>query len=834
MAAAVPIEAGCFHCGLEIAPEVSIQTMVGGVARPMCCAGCAAVAELLEAQGLASWYVHREQPTGLRAPAIEDVLDRVGYLDVPDLEAEFETHSAEGTTEATLLVDGIHCAACVWVIERHVSALPGVVSVRLNGATHRARLVWDPSRNRLRDLIVAIAEIGFEARPDRPELSLAREREESRRALIRLGVAGLGTMNVMTYAVGLYLGVVDGMAPGYQALLRWLCWLVATPVVAISARPFFQNALRGLRVGRVGMDLPVALAIGGAYSISAWAVVRGEGEIYFDSACMFTFFLSLGRYVEMHVRHRAAAVSRSLTSSAPAMARRLVASAGTNATQEELVPARSLVVGDRIVVRAGETIAADGRVVEGRSAVEESLLTGESWPRAVGVGAQVLAGSLNAQSPLVVEAESVRDETRLASILALTARAETDKPPIATLADRVASVFVLFVLGVTALAALAWLDTAPERAIEVTLAVLVATCPCALGLATPAALAAATNALAMRGLLLTRGRTLEGLATIDHVVLDKTGTLSSGDVRLARIVPCASAAAADERTTVEWAASLEARSEHPIARAVRAAVREPSGSRPQGGLFEARAVEALPGFGIEGEVEGRRMRFGRPDWALGIVAPDGDALAVDRTPPDDEHVWSLLASRAGAIAWLGFSDPLRPEAAEATASLAALGLETEMLSGDPSPFAITVADRLGLEQHAPSATPEQKLARLRDLQAQGSRVLAVGDGINDGPILRGADVSIAMGSGSDATRAVADGLLVHDDLTRLPAAIRIARKTRRIMRQNFFWAVAYNLCALPAALGGWLSPWLAALGMSASSLVVVFNSARLAGTEGER
>lgn len=836
----LPHAAGCFHCGLPIPPGVRIEATVAGAARPMCCIGCRAVAEMLDAQGLAAWYQRRAEAPGQPAAAIPEVRDRLGYLDVESIERELvERRDGQGgeIERAALLVEGLRCAACVWVIEHHLGGLAGVQRVRVGLESHRVEVEWDRARVSLRDVLLRLAEIGFEARPDRPGERARLEREEDRRTLIRLGVAGLAAMNVMTYSVALWIGAVEGMTTGYTAFMRWMGLVVSTPVVLYSARPFFEGAWRDLRVRAPGMDVPVALAIGGAWLVSVHATLRGTGEVYFDSVCMFTFFLTLGRYLELRVRHRAAETTRSLADARPLVARRLEGEG--EAASERIVPATALAVGDRFRVRPGESIGADGRVVEGRSAVEEALLTGEPWPRGVEVGSTVIAGSINVDSPLLVEATRVGAETTLASIVALVERAAADRPPIARFADRVAVWFVSAVLAVAFGNWLAWQSIDPSRALWTTLAVLVATCPCALGLATPAALAAATRALAAEGLLVSGARVLEGLASVGRFVFDKTGTLTRGAPRLACIEPLA---ASGVEEVLAIARRLERDSEHPIARALVAGVASPA---PGPWAHAPGEIEARPGCGIEGRLAGRRFRIGRPDWALAASADEGEADAassVRKAPAapaglaDDLAaglIWVLLADDSGALAWIGVADPLRAGVEEALAALRERGLALEMLSGDASPSVEALARRLDLALERPGCRPEEKVARVRALQRAGERVAVVGDGVNDGPFLGAGDVSIAMGSGCDLSRLGADAVLLRDDLGLLPRAVDHARRTRRIMRQNFAWAIAYNVVALPLATTGHLSPWLAAIGMSASSLVVVLNALRLRRLAGE-
>ena len=810
-AEALPGPAPCFHCGLPIPIGLRLSAEVLGEPRPMCCIGCCAVAEMLEAQGLSQWYARRSDPTGVPAATLPDVLERVAFLETPGLDAEFIEFRTGDRAEASFWIEGLRCAACVWVIERHLEALGGVKSVRVSLATHRARIEWDPDRLGLRDIIVHLAEIGFVARPDRPGEGAKLEQRENRSALIRLGVAGLGAMNVMTYSVALYAGHFEGMAAGFEGLMRWMGLLVSTPVVVVSARPFFSAAWRDLRLGRPGMDVPVSLAIGGAYGVSVLATMRGEGEVFFDSVCMFTFFLSLGRILEMRIRHRSASMARRMIDATPTLARR------ESQGGEQVVPARGLVVGDRVRVRPGEVMPADGRVLEGHSSVEEALLTGEPWPRSVSAGDAVVAGSINVESPLRVEVARAGDDTTLASILRLMERAQSERPPIARAADRVAGIFVSGVLGVALLNFLAWQMLAPDRAIWTTLAVLVATCPCALSLATPTALTAATHGLARAGLLITSARALEGLATADRFVFDKTGTLTRGEPTLSRVIGLRGHAASE---VLGIARRLERDSEHPVARAFEA---DPEASSEPIPEPELTGIRAVPGSGIEGIASGQRIRIGRPDWAW----PNDPGATHPEVSQDPTQVWVLLADEKGPLAWFGLDDPIRPEVQGVMSRLRSSGLALEILSGDPSAATHRVARLLGLEVVRMGATPEEKVDRVRELQFAGETVIVVGDGINDAPLLRAGDVGIAMGSGADLSRLGADAVLMNDELDLLPRAVEAAKRMRRVLFQNFGWAIAYNVIALPLAVTGQLAPWLAAFGMSASSLVVVLNALRL-------
>ncbi len=846
LAAVAPQPEACFHCGLDVPEGTRLSARVLGELHPMCCIGCRAAAEMLEAQGLSEWYRRRASLPGAPARTLEAVRDENGPLETPEIEASYLIRDAEGGGHsAGLLVEGLSCAACIWVIEAHLAGLEGVEGCRVALPERRVVVDFDPARTSLRDVVLRLAEIGFASRPDRPSEAAALEREENRSALIRLGVSGLGAMNVMSYAMGLYFGAFDGIEAGSAALMRWMGFLVATPVVLYAGRPFFEAAWRELKIRRPGMDVPVALAIGFAYLVSVYATVFGVGEVYFESICMFIFFLGVGRYLEQRIRQRACSLTRSLAESSPAIARRV------EADGERVVPAERLVVGDRFRVRPGETIAADGRVLEGESAVQEALLTGEPWPRPVAREASVVAGSVNVSSPLLVEATRVGDQTTLASILRLAQRAQSERSPVARLADRVGSIFVVAVLGVAAVNFLVWGWIAPERAIWTTLSVLVATCPCALGLALPAVTAATTHALARAGLLVTRAGVLESLARADLFVFDKTGTLTEGEPRLVRL---RLAGEGDVGEALALARALERDSEHPIARALRRP-RPGERVRPVGPSLES--VRAHPGLGVEGRHAGHVYRIGRPEWALasadGATARSGGPSAANAplaasesggasgtgqsVPPKGEapaSQVSVVLSRDGApFAELDFEDPIRSEAAPALAALRAAGISLEMLSGDPSAGAEAVARSLGLESKLRGALPEEKVERVKALAREGRRVAVVGDGVNDGPVLRAGEVSIAMGSGCDLSRLGASAVLLRDDLSLIPRAVEAARRMQRIALQNVAWAIGYNLAVLPLAASGHLPPWLAALGMSASSLVVVSNALRANRLPGE-
>jgi Cu2+-exporting ATPase len=785
---------------------------IDGQSQPMCCRGCQAVAQAIVAGGLTDFYRFRTSKSPQAADLVPEQLKELELYDRDDLQQSFVQKQEGDLREASLILEGIVCAACVWLNERHVRSLPGVADFSVNYSTHRARVRWDNARIRLSDILEAISAIGYHAHPFDPGRQEQIYRTERQAALRRLAVAGLGMMQVMMLAVALYAGVYEGMDAALRTFLRWVSLLLTLPVVLYSGKSFFTSAWRDIRRRQLGMDVPVSIAIGGAFLASTWATVSGEGEIYFDSVTMFTFFLLAGRFLEMGARHRAGQAAEELVKLLPATAARL------GEDGEERVPVADLRPGDRVLIRPGESVPADGRVAEGRSSVDESLLTGESLPQLRQQGDALIGGTVNAESPLVMRVETVGEDTVLSAIVRLLDRAQTEKPSVARLADRVAGWFVAGLLLLAAGVAWWWWMHDPAHAFAVTLSVLVVTCPCALSLATPAAVTAATGALTRLGVLTTRGHALETLARATHVIFDKTGTLTEGRLRLQRVEPLGSL---DREACLRLAAGLEQASEHPIAHALCAAVDS---------LPPATDIVATPGLGIEGVVDGQRYRIGVADFVRDFQSRDNEVRPDARESAPDGV---LLGDADGLLARFIFADHLRAGATESVRQLEALGLTVELLSGDQEDTVRAVAGQLGIEHFQARCRPQDKLDRINELQGQGAVVAMVGDGVNDAPVLAGAQVSLAMGGGTQLAHASADMVLLSEQLPHLVAAVRTSRRTLRIIRQNLMWALVYNAVAVPLAAMGWVAPWMAAIGMSSSSLVVVLNALRLRSVRSE-
>ncbi len=800
--------AGCFHCGLPLPRDGHYHARILGQERALCCAGCEAVACAIVAAGHESFYRLRDRPAANTQSLVPAFLREAKVYDDRRVQRRFVRELDAHEREAELLLEGIRCAACVWLNERHLCAQPGVLEAEINYATQRARVRWDSRVTQLSDILRAVAAIGYLAHPyDALQANALLERERMT-LLKRFLIAGLLSMQVMMSAFALYAGDRYGIAPDLRLLIEWSSAVLTVPVLLYSAAPFFVGAWRDLRLKRVGMDVPVASALLLAYLGSLWHTLSGAGAVYYESVGMFVVLLLGARYLELMARRRALHESERRARLAPAQATRLVGD------DEESVAVADLAVGDMVRVRPGDTIPADGVIVAGASSVNEALVTGESLPRLRAVGARVIGGSVNVESPLEIRVERVGEDSLLAAVLRLVTRAQADKPAIAQLADRLAGQFVWGVLLLAVATAFYWLSTAPERALANLIAVLVVSCPCALSLATPAASVAAATRLMTLGLLPTRARALETLAQVTHVVFDKTGTLTEGRLTLTRVV----AFTGEEAEWRQLAASLEAHSEHPMAQAIRAgwnAARLP-----------ASEVRSRPGAGLSAVISGRRVAIGTAEY-----------LAAETGFRSLETPIEIFDGVGGSIAWLAVegvivcaflcADHLREDAAQTIDTLRARGVRVSLFSGDRCEEVTRVAQALGIADHAGGLAPADKLARLRDLQAQGAVVAMLGDGVNDAPVLAQAQVSIAIGGGAPLAAQSADLVLLGEHLAPFTQALGLARRMLRVIRQNLVWALAYNVCALPLAAAGLVPPWLAALGMSASSVLVIANAARL-------
>lgn len=784
----------CWHCGEPVPANVVIQASVGGIQRAMCCHGCRAAAQWIEQIGLADYYRLRTQAA---QKPVEGDADRRAWQR-PEIARHVVRDLGGSRRETMLLVEGLRCSACVWLIERALSGLPGVTSVQVNAVAQRARVSWNDDAIRLHQILDQLARAGYRALPlDKQALDDVRRRE-SRDALKRLLVAAFGSMQAMMFAAVLYLGT-DTSAPTYE-LFRWLGFIVATPVVFYSARPFFAGARRSLAARQLGMDIPVAAAIAIIYAASLIEALSGGVHVYFDSVAMFVFFLLGGRYIEMRARHRAGDLTDALARLTPPFAERRTTS-GTI----ERVGVHELQVGDCVRIGEGGIVPADGTMLAQTCRVDEALLSGESTPVSRRHGDMLIAGSVLIDGPVDIRVARVGAQTTLAGIASLVERAQTQRPQLARTGERAARLLIGRVLVMTLATASAWALFDPSRAFSAALAVLVVSCPCAFALAVPAAITRTLAVMARRGVLVVKPDAVQALAEATHVVFDKTGTLTTPQLALGDIetfgIPRGEA--------LRLAAALARESHHPAARAIALACMDER-------IEAASGVASQTGFGIRGTVAGRELRLGRADFALaGRALPAGE---------DDRIV---LAGVEGPIATFRLEEQLRPGARTLVDALKAQGLHVSIASGDALLRVAAIAAQLGITDFRARQLPADKLAWLAQLRAAGARVAAVGDGVNDAPVLAGADVAIAVSGAAELAQASSDIVINSVRLDALASARHLARQTLAVIQQNQRGSMFYNLTAIPLAALGFVPPWLAALGMSLSSLCVVLNALRI-------
>jgi P-type Cu2+ transporter len=793
---AVPQTAACFHCGLPVPAHSRWEAHIDGQRRPMCCPGCAAAAQAIADGGLSDYYSTRTE----YAPRVEEPAGAAPELALYDQDPQADS--------GVFSVEGIRCAACVWLIERRLARLRGVRDVALNVATERLQASWDPAECRPSDIVRALRGIGYLAYPYDAKQH-GEQLERARKKLFRqLFIAGLAMMQVMMYAFPVYMATDGTMDAGMRALMQWASFALTVPAVLYSAQSFFRGAWLDIRRGMPGMDVPVALGIGAAFVGSVAALLNGSGEVYFDSITMFIFLLLASRYYELGARRKAARALESLQRALPASSQRMPGYPADRGT--ELAAAASLQPGDAVLVAPGQPVPADGIIIEGETEVDFALLTGEGRTRRMGPGDSLPGGAVNAAQPVVLRVTAAARDSTLALLVRLVERAGQGKPQLALWADRVAAWFVAALLVLTVGVFAVWHAIDPARAWATAIAVLVVSCPCALSLATPTALAAATDRLLRRGALAVQPHVLETLARATHVVFDKTGTLTLGRPLLRRV---AALGYLDEQECLRIAAELEAANAHPIAQALKAA----AGPAP----VAAHDVRYVVGEGVDGVVAGVRYRIGSAPFVTALAGSCQDSMPVEGMTT----VW--LGTDGRWLARFDLADGVREEAHDIVERFHAGGKKLVLLSGDEPQAVHAVARQLGIDEALGGQLPQDKLDYVRALQAAGAVVAMVGDGINDAAVLRGADVSFAMGGGAALAQLNADCVLLGDGLAPLADAADTAQRTLAVIRQNLAWATIYNVVAIPAAAFGLLNPWLSGVGMAASSALVVANALRL-------
>jgi len=789
----------CYHCGESVlaADKNKYKVYIAPEEREMCCPGCMSVAEMIVGSGLSSYYEHRTDLSPTAKQLVPDELLRLEIYDDNEIQDEFVYQDGE-IKEITLTVEGLTCAACAWLIEKSLRNTQGIHFINVNATSNRITIKWIDAQIKLSDILKRISNLGYSASPFQADQHELMYNKQLKSYFRRLGLAGLATMQVMMFAVALYSTWFGDMEEMYRQLFRWVSLIVATPVLLYSAQPFYSNALRNLRTRTLGMDVPVSIALLGAYTASAYATMTGTGEVYFESISMFTFFLLFGRYLELRARKKTSELSANMAKLIPNMALRV-----DKDKIEKLIPTKQLEINDHVIVKIGEVIPCDGTIVTGETSVDESMLTGEFLPIAKSVDSGVYTGSLNVEQTIIVCVTKTHKHNMISEIIRLQNTAQSSKPQISILADKISRYFVLSLLIISAATYLFWLGHDPDKAFWVTLSVLVATCPCALSLATPTALTCATSFLSQRGILIRKEHVLESLTKVDEIAFDKTGTLTKGAFSLTSIK---SDSGLQENELLRIATSLEQHSTHPIASAFKSNIEK----------IQFNTTENHIGLGITGTLGDDTYKIGSSTFTQQTSSTsDGKEIVV------------YLIKNNDLIARFYIQDEMRENVSTTLDYIANTGLDVTLLTGDTENNTNKVTEGLVITNKKTSQSPESKLAYINQQQAGGKLMLMVGDGVNDAPVLSAATVSVAMGEGSDLAKNSADVVLLTTDFIAMKYMLATATKTYKIIKQNLMWALGYNSLILPLAMSGSVPPYIAVIGMSLSSLLVIGNSLRL-------
>ena len=800
----------CYHCGLPVKDPNEFKTEIGGEECVFCCHACQTVCETIYGAALQSFYTKAAETDLLSPPP--DMLGDLSAYDLDEVQSDF-TDTSQNDRTIHLLVEGIHCAACVWLIENALSALPGVLNAEVNLTARRLKLHWDNSIIPLSTALNRLAEIGYAAVPFDPETAEGALAKRHRGLLYRMAFAGFAMMNMMWVSIALYSGASDGE---FRQWFHWIGFVIATPTLLYSGYPFIRSALSGLKQRYLTMDLPIAIGATTTYLYSTYATINklDTGHVYFDTVVNFLFVILVGRYLEAISKKKALSATRRMLELQPKFATVLVDDTS------EVVPIRAVQIGQTVLVKPGESIPVDGIIIDGDSAVDESMLTGESVPVVKQVGDKVVAGSINGEGAFQVRVEQVLRNTALAKIVALMDEAQASKAPIQTLADRIVPWFVLITLTLASLTFLYWFQSDFEVALLAAVSVLVVTCPCAFGLATPMSVAVATGVGAQRGVLVKQGETLERLSSVNHFVFDKTGTLTTGQLNVHMVEPCAELT---ESELLQLAASVEQNSEHTIA----TAICETAASSALK-LLPITKFTTIPGRGVTAYINDKLILVGTRQWLNSQDIDFPEPLTEKMSQYEKQGISCVSVAVDGSIKGIiGLTDSLRPDALSTIQLLQSMGTKVTVLSGDRLEVVNAVTQSFSDIQRFAEVLPQDKSAVVKSMQAQGDIVAMVGDGVNDAPALIQADVGIALASGTDVSVESADVVLSHQELIKVAEAKLLASTTLRIIRQNIMLSISYNVIMVPLAMCAWVNPLVAAITMPISSLLVIGNSARI-------
>jgi Cu2+-exporting ATPase len=792
----------CFHCDEPVPKGIHLITNIDNIDQPMCCIGCQAVAQTIVDNNLTDFYRFRSAPAQKGEVLIPEKLQRNEILDDVNLQNEF-TYYHDGFKETILTIDGISCSACAWLIEMQVSKLEGVNKINVNATTQRATVQWQESQVKLSNILSLIDKIGYHGLPFKASTAEKLNNKQAKNFIKRLGISGILMMQVMMIAFGLYFGAFSDMTEHNVMYLRWASFFLTLPIVSYGAYPFYKSAFFALKARQLSMDVPVSIAILLAFMASCWATFTQQGEVYFESVSMFTFLLLIGKFLEFRARSRAADVSANLLKLMPMTATKVEHGI------EQFISANYLKADDIILIKPGETIPADSEIITGTSQINEAMLSGEQLPLQKKALDAIFAGTINGDGNLTAKVKHNNQESFLSQLIRLSENAQSHKPKLAKLSDKIAQYFVALILMVSISTAIYWLQHAPEEAFWITLSVLVVTCPCALALATPTALTCATTNLNREGIMIKSAHVLETMPEVDAISFDKTGTLTTGEFRIVEVKTygdySTDSTSEGKQQVLAIAAALEAHSAHPLAKAFRP-FRDFNQTTTQ--------VVVAPGAGISGEVNHQHYRIGKSSWLLN---------------DDKQTCFSaqcVLMQDETLIAEFYLHDGLRDDAKPLIDFLHQQNIETRMLSGDHLQGCNKLQSILQLSNVQANLSAQDKVNAIKHQQASHT-VAMVGDGVNDSPVLGAAHLSIAMGSGTDIAKNGADVILLNNKLKGVQTLREVAIRTTRVIKQNYLWAFGYNAVVLPLAVTGHIAPYMAVIGMSASSILVVTNSLRL-------
>ena len=804
-------EHDCYHCGLPIAnhDEDKFKTVILGQQRDMCCPGCLAVAEAIVSNGLEDYYQFRTEPAQKSDDGILETLDKLKVYDDPSLQEEFVFDEGQDK-QIQLTLEGITCAACGWLIEKQLSKVEGIKQVAVNVQERRALVTWSPLQIKLSQILSTLKRIGYVGSPFHPDEHEASYKREQKTFLKKLGLAGIMTMQVMMLMTGLYFDWFGAIELETRQYFYWVALTLTTPVVLYSGSTFYIGAAKALSAKTVNMDVPVTLAIFGTYIAGIRSTVLEQGEVYFESICMFIFLLLLSRFLEHRSRHRAAQISANMMQYVPVSATKLM----SDGSVTECL-AKQLRINDVVLVKPGETIPIDGVVTEGHASVDESMLTGEFNPVRKENNSVVYGGTVCQDGSLTIIVTQTLKNALVNQIVRLQASAMASKPKAAQIADNFSRYFVTAVLMISALTYGFWSYQGSDDAFWITISVLVATCPCALGLATPSALTCAMAKLNKQGILLKRADALEQITGIDTIALDKTGTLTQGKFTISNAWY---ADGVDSDTALSIARALESRSEHPIAKAFTENHTLGDDSASDYTVYKVVNFTVAPGGGISGEINDTLFSMG----SAAFCVHESQQEFIDDYPSANVY----LTVKGRIMAAFEVRDTLRADTQE-TLDILAKSHTLTVLSGDTQKNVDSLTASLPIETAKGGLTPELKYEAVQAMQQAGAKVMMMGDGINDAPVLASADVAIAVGNATDVAKTAADVILLGDQLLSVPTLISTSHQVKKKIRQNIGWSVGYNVLILPFAVSGLLSPWMAVVGMSLSSIIVVTNSTRL-------